>query len=846
MKIKTLSLLGALAILVASCAKDDNRMTGYGELSFQLSADYEAIPASKASAASHSKAENVLPDVDNFSLSITKEDGSYSKEWDKVSEFPQESKFPTGNYTMKAWYGDKDNEGFDSPYYEGTARLSIRENELSHADITCYLANVKLTVEYTEAFKKYFTDYSTTVHSEGGQFIEFIKGEERAAYVKPGNISILVKLTKQNGISSTFEPTAITGAAGRQHYRIKLDVNEGNVGGDILSISFDDTTTEEPIQIDLSDEVMTAPAPFFTLTGFESGVMQEIKENNYASASTVSSFLTARGGIKSCTLTTSSAVLTSQGWPAEIDLTKATEQQKAALAKFGLKLKGLTGNVDKMAVIDFTEVIPFLQLQNGESDHVFTLVAKDNLGKVNDPVSLNIRSLEAAFSLHEPTPVAVGSTSAVIPLTLDGDISKLKISYMSDFGSWIDCSSLSVVSNTGNQYEIRADIQAGNTPKRVKASYMNGKKVSNEVILKVIIPEYSLATSTEDSWATKVNIKITTDSEYENIINKYLTIYSKTGTANWTKATTVKNGTTITVTGLTPATAYSFKGTCTDGVNNTIFSPEITATTETAPNLPNGSFENWTEWLSKEINLGGKYSDISISWSAIYDKTTLSSQNPDGWATVNIKTVPSGASNSWFMVPSTLQAEGSNGKGALIRSVAWDNNGSDPDRAYSKSGKNSPKSIAMRSAGKLFLGSYTCTHSGNGISGETYTEGYEFTSRPSQLTGMYSYTAKGEDTNGTVHVTVENRDGGTTTVLAEKQMALNPVSSFTKFTVPLDYTNTKLKATHIKVMFTSSNKSSYNQADETSNIQTSNNDAVNTCTSTGSELCIDDLTFDYK
>lgn len=94
MKIKTLSLLGALAILTVSCAKDDNRMTGYGELSFQLSADYEAIPVSKASAASHSKAENALPDVDNFSLSMTKEDGSSRKSGKKHPNFLKSQNSP--------------------------------------------------------------------------------------------------------------------------------------------------------------------------------------------------------------------------------------------------------------------------------------------------------------------------------------------------------------------------------------------------------------------------------------------------------------------------------------------------------------------------------------------------------------------------------------------------------------------------------------------------------------------------------------------------------------------------------------------------------------------------------
>jgi len=63
----------------------------------------------------------------------------------------------------------------------------VRDRENSSVEINCTLANVKVTVEYSDAFKKYFADYSTTIHSTGGEYIEFSKTETRAATKNPGN-----------------------------------------------------------------------------------------------------------------------------------------------------------------------------------------------------------------------------------------------------------------------------------------------------------------------------------------------------------------------------------------------------------------------------------------------------------------------------------------------------------------------------------------------------------------------------------------------------------------------------------------------------------------------------------
>ena len=61
---------------------------------------------------------------------------------------------------------------------------------------------------FLNAIKKYFADYSTTIHSTGGEYIEFSKTETRAAYVKPGKITIQTT-TKSNSTSATTTPVKL-------------------------------------------------------------------------------------------------------------------------------------------------------------------------------------------------------------------------------------------------------------------------------------------------------------------------------------------------------------------------------------------------------------------------------------------------------------------------------------------------------------------------------------------------------------------------------------------------------------------------------------------------------------
>ena len=189
MNLKKIFLYGATTLLLVSCANEDSReASGYGSINVRISADYEVIPATRSTGESTSTPEN--PDVSLFALKLVSSDGSFTRAWNSLADFDPATKIPIGSYTMSAFYGDLDNEGFDQPYYLGESDVAVRDRENSPVEIHCTLANVKVTVEYSEAFKKYFADYATTIHSEGGSDIKFNRNETRAAYVKPGKITI--------------------------------------------------------------------------------------------------------------------------------------------------------------------------------------------------------------------------------------------------------------------------------------------------------------------------------------------------------------------------------------------------------------------------------------------------------------------------------------------------------------------------------------------------------------------------------------------------------------------------------------------------------------------------------
>ncbi len=865
MNVKNLFLCGATVLLLVSCANEENQVdSGYGSINVKVSADYQVVPVTRSTT---EITETTNPDVSEFALKLVSADGSFSRAWDSLADFDPAEKIPVGTYTMSAYYGNLEEEGFDKPYYLGQSDVAVRYRENTPVEILCTLANVKVTVEYSDAFKKYFADYATTIHAAEGDYIKFEKEETRAAYVKPGKITIQTYLKKQNGIESTFEPAAIENAQPRQHYRIKLDIADNAAGEAQLSISFDETTETQPVAIDISDEVMVAPAPSFLPAGFVPGTPLEVKENSYPDNRQVNISLTAKAGIASCTLTTSSASLESEGWPREIDLVNLSSENRALLSRLGLKLKGFTEMGSKMGFIDFAEVFAHLHTTDGSNQHTFTLSAKDMYGKVSEsPITLSVKSIPITFALQTPDPVFVGSKTATIPVEFDGAyIDQVKFSYLNAEGAKVNSTS-TVVSSEGNLYQIKISIEATDQPVVVEGSYANGAKTST-ISIPVKTPAFTITAEEYDIWARRATVKLTAEeSQYQEAVDRYAVLFANS-TGQWeTVTSTLSQGRRI-ITGLTPDTRYQLRGSCNSGQDNVNYSGDFTLRTESAAVVPNGDFEDLVQTISvTDMNQGGKYS----VWPVNYQNTcSFTIQEPTGWASVNAKTCNLSAANqnSWFVIPSTYNTtltwdayrsfapstvtpdlyrdltaqSGSNAM--VVRNVAWDANGTTPATsggAFNTTYYNTNvPGIANRSAGKLFLGSYS--YSGGS---ETYTEGVSFASRPSALKGWYKYANDSNDPTETGVVTVTLLNGQK--VIATGTARLSAATDYTEFSVPVTYSVTDQKATTLRIMITSSNHASYNQSEETSAIKTSVSNGQYESASRGATLTIDNLTFTYE
>lgn len=798
-KTTILTLFAIIFFSLSGCERDDEQVANCGRLNIKLSAN-----ASVDNTTTRVVTENeALPNVNDFAIAVL-QNNNVQLSWDKYAEYTEGTEIPAGNYTLKATYGNIENQGFDVPYYEGTEDFSIKKGESTDVSVTCYLANVKITTEYTDIFKKYFTDYTVNIRPEGSSDISFSKTETRAAYVKPGKISVYLSANKQQGSLSTFEVTTINDARARQHYRLKFDVQ---AGGTVLNVSFNDDTEKVPVPIDISDEALNTRPPFFTPTGFESGVAQELVEWT-SPTSPISTLLTARGGIAKCVLITRSPSLLSKGWPAEIDLANLDPSTQTTLQNLGLESKGLSTNIDKMATLDFTKVLSNISYSAANDESTFSILVTDKLNKVNEePLVLKIKSLSNKFNVAQPMNVTHGSTSVLLTVTLKGDISKVKYQYQA-FGYWQSFTPTKVESDEeGVVHQITLPFTSILDPQQIKV--IAGDK---EKTVTVGIGESSCSITAPEGnvWAKKATIFLVGDtegtSEYLKTV-KDITIQCKSETGNWFTPIQTKKKEAIEITGLKSNTNYTLKAEI-RGTNTITVKNEVSIKTEEELQIPNSGFEEWSEskvWSSIGTVAAGGYDIYAYYpyksnpwWSTRNDKTTQGKTSYSWYYAAYPGTVPTNAGSmhtaSWHLNRfggQNLSTDVYKGDVAMeIATIGWgDNNWTSQSSAQS--------GCDQRTAGALFVGSYD-------RSSQTESHGHEFSSRPASVHFFYKfYSYNGESAQAYALLEDENREtiGRGDLIISESS------NSYQEGIITIDYTKNKT-AKFITIMFLSTNATS--------------------------------------
>lgn len=773
------AIAGGLMMLLPGCASDtpSGMEGGNGRILLRVGVDgtvQDAVPSVRSSQASK------IPDSSELNLKLTKKDGSQTTTWGSIAEFPTDKGFSVGAYTLEAYYGSMEIEGFDAPYFYGITDVNVAEGSENEAHVTASLANTMVSIDYTDAFRNYFKAYSAQIHSEGGDYISFMSDEERPAYLRPGNITVTVSITKQNGLSASIEAATFQ-ASGRHHYHVILDVNNGETGEGVLQVKFDDSIVTEDVDIDISDAVMMMPAPTVSTTGFVSGEPVHVLEG--INPGSMNMTVSAPAGLRSAVLTTHSDALVSKGFPAEIDLMQASEAQQALLKSFGLEAKGLYNRPDKMAVIDFSKLLAGI---SATGEHSFTLVAKDKLGKVNLPVTLTANTKLVSMAITSIPDIRIDETEAELSATYDGEnfTDNVTLQLQAVNGDWIRPA---IISHTteGNTHKLRFRVPADHCNFPVRLNYGDKTKATSTLRKTGVI----LSAEDVDVWATHATFSV--DKNVATPLSAISYYYSADG-FTFTQVTGVKTNTdgTVTLSGLPSGKGLKVKASDTQSLSDAYRTCNITTETEVQPE--NGNMDSWSR-------------DNGWSKAAAAYKNTIYNYFPAAtatdnqyWATRNALTTNKafGYTSMWYnYYAGTYNVAGlNNTQAAEICTVGWARNKAN---TFVSGGGNCNET----SAGYLFMGSYTYDHSTNT---ETFDFGRPFTSRPDALTFMYKFASVNNE-SFKAYAVVENRTGGKTTELGRGELVSSAEqSNFTKATVKINYSNTKLKATHAYIVFISS------------------------------------------
>lgn len=232
--------------LISSCQSEIDEAKGYGYL--QLS----SIDVNKGveTRADITESEAIAVDILDESNAVVQ----HADDWRNLDDVI----LPVATYTIKAYSADKNMEtqGFDAqPYYAGQKDVVIEANKAKNVNITCKLAQTMVSVNCSETFKSAFAGYTCYIEGADALSIPFVEDEARAAYVKAGQ-PLTVKVDFGNGKSFSQEITSKAEAA--YHYKVNLDITEGNAGFDISvdqTIHQYDVTVKVPTKQESADMV---------------------------------------------------------------------------------------------------------------------------------------------------------------------------------------------------------------------------------------------------------------------------------------------------------------------------------------------------------------------------------------------------------------------------------------------------------------------------------------------------------------------------------------------------------------------------------------------------------------
>lgn len=423
----------------------------------------------------------------------------------------------------------------------------------------------------------------------------------------------------------------------------------------------------------------------------------------------------------------------------------------------------------------------------------------------------------------------IGVPAEIDLVTVEENVAELLKDNGFDWRGVMQGQRLAYIDLTGVAGKLASEVYDDANPFKAEISFeiedSNGKKSaeSQSVTIAALKPEFSFSAVPTDAWAKSIRgMQIS----YANLNPAVLKLqYKAAADGEWQDAGLSSDSGSVlsfnNISGLTPETEYQLRAIYNGNEASAI---QTALTTEAAAQVGNSGFEEWqTSVFEFTYNFFGKH-EHNIDWYHPW-----SSEETDIWWAVNSrKTMPSSTSIisdnwNWVRFPTvaytTESCQGSHA--AVVYSVNvgdW---------------LTSAALVGDRVAGELFIG--TADDSGNHSS-----EGHYFGSRPDRLEFMYKYDSNGGETFF-VNAELYSEDG--TVIATASTDSGSASSSWLKFSLPFQYTDTARKAARIYVSFKSTSAS---EPSVTGNKVITIADNAQYTGNFGSMLYLDDLQLVYE
>lgn len=832
-----------LSILIFSC--DSDKVGAFehpGLLQFGLSADTTGIQGNQEIT------KAVLPDLEPFlntdlyQIEILQgEEETVVSSFEHYEDMPDQVELERGNYKIRASMGELKPAAFEAPRFEGVSDFIIKENMTTKLDVTCSLANARVTVAYTDSFKVVYPTYTLSIKtSHTIEPLEFVQDEVRPGWfqVDAGGEDLKGILTVKPDTGEVKQYSVnIPSVKPKDNVRLTFNStpNTRPDQGLTVKITINDETEEKPVYIYIPDYMLPVDAALLESHGFAHEDPIVLGNKDKVTEANVKMYVP--GTIENCKL----SIWEDDGKPMEYDLAHLNDVDKGVLTGKGFNLPNIWHK--KQVMLDFVPVIEKLpRIEAGKTEvkvYNYQLIVTDSLVNphVSNPLTLSVKMIP------DVAPKILLSdgfiSSDIIRVTEGGIVYNDGVKNDPEFNATIQSSKelsaclLKITDATGTMREY--DLTTGTSIDGVKYDlsasipFVNFKEAISALTLdddNVKRYEYELTARTEFEGTTYEDVKTfivdLVPPKFEMSMNgdtevngdafakrAVLRATTKTGSVDKLSFQLYEDGqwkdiakdrmdgevsikddvASAAVTGLKPETQYRVRAKYGNHVSG-----EVTFTTEKIDmNIPNRGFE---DWYSEE---GKKWKELWISkgpyWYFWYP-WSKSDVNSQGWNTINLKTTNADWKYQYNSISGTMRTSDkhSGSYAALIRTVGW-------GESNAAVGSANASNI---DPGYLYLGSFD-----SNIKSPNY--GYEFSSRPKGFGFYYKYETK--DDQLLAEMVVQNRTNGMITELGRGTFRNDSnVKNYTYQEVIVDYNDRNMdqKATHIYIVFKSGDKTSNN------------------------------------